>query len=414
MTGFAIGIWIFEQTGRSTDLALVGVSALVPTLIFTLFSGIIVDRFNRKRLMIAGDTVAGCSTIVLLLLFTSGNLQIWHLYVAYAVNAPFDRLQALAYQTSATLIVSKKHYTRVSSMATLTWYAGNILSPIFATALYAAVGLMGVMVADIVTFLIAIITVLVSRVPQPPLEESAKPFDIRQQLAYGFRYIWRQPALRALVLVACLWTLFHDATPQTAMIMARTGNNEAILAAVAAASGVGGIAASVVIGVWGGPKRRMLTYGWGMVSAGIGKTLMGVGNGVSSWAPTQAYTSANFPALLSARRAILMAKVAPGTQGRFFASFSIATGLVSLFTQSLKGPLGDFVFEPAMADGGVLVPYLGWLFGTGTGAGFAVQFALLGLGMTGVGVLALLWGQVRDIETTLRDYDHAAQPAADH
>ncbi|MEO1644550.1 MAG: MFS transporter, partial [Chloroflexota bacterium] len=321
MTGFAISIWIFEQTGQATALVLTGIFASIPTLILTLFSGIIVDRMNRKRLMMVGDTVAGCSTMVLLLLISMGQLQIWHLYVAYAVNAPFDTLQGLAYRSSISLMVSKEQYTRVSGMATLTWYGGNILSPVFAATLYAIGGLVIVMVLDIVTFLIAIITVLFSHVPQPISEdETDEQLDIWQQLQFGFRYIWERPALRALVIVSCLWALFHDAAMNAPMILARTDNNEAALAAVSAASGVGGVIAAILVSVWGGPKRHMLTYGWGMVSAGIGKTFIGLGRNVTSWSVAQAYTSANFPLLGSAQQAIMMSKVEPVAQGRFFAS----------------------------------------------------------------------------------------------
>ena len=86
MTGFAVGVWIFEQTGQATALALVTVTGMIPTLLLTLFSGVIVDRTNRKRLMMVGDAVAGGTTIVLLALFLLGQMQIWHIYVAYAVE----------------------------------------------------------------------------------------------------------------------------------------------------------------------------------------------------------------------------------------------------------------------------------------------------------------------------------------
>lgn len=405
MTGFAIGIWIFEQTGRSTALALTGVFALIPTLVLTLFSGVVVDRFSRKRLMMAGDAVAGCSTIVIALLFTLGRLQIWHLYIAYAVNAPFDTLQGLAYQASASLMVPKGHYARVGGLTTLTWYGGNILSPVCAALVYRAGGLSAVMLVDIVTCIVAIATVFVSRVPQPTERPDTKTLDIRGQLAYGFRYIWERPPLRALVVVACLWTLFHDAAMNTPMILARTGNDEAALAAVSAASGIGGVIAALLISAWGGPRRRMLTYGLGMIGAGIGKSCIGLGQGVGVWAPAQAYTSATFPVFGSARQALVMAKVDPAVQGRFFAAFKVVTGIVSLTAQALTGPLGDYVFEPAMAEGGALAQSLGGIFGTGAGAGFALQFTLLGFGMVSVGILALSWKRVRTIETELRDHD---------
>lgn len=416
MTIFAVGVWIFEQTGQATALALVGVSGLIPTLVLTLFSGIIVDRVNRKRLIVVGDTVAGCSTIVLLTLLLLGEIQIWHIYVVSAISLPFNTLQQLAYQSSVSLMIPKEQYTRASSLTMVTWYGGNILSPAFAAVVYASFGLAGVFTVDILTFVVAITTVLFSRIPQPD-SSVAKEAEVRtaatvwSDLIYGFRYIWEQQTLRALIVVSCLWTLFHDATPQTAMILARTNNDEAALAAVSAASGVGGVIAAIIVSIWGGSRRQMLTYGWGMIAAGLGKTLMGLGRGVTMWVPTQAYTSATFPPFVSARRAFFMAKIDPAAQGRFFASLTVLTQLVSLFTLLLQGPLGDFVFEPAMAEDGALVGVFGWLVGTGSGAGYALQFVLLGLGMIGVGVLTLLWKLVRDAETVLADHNQAPRSA---
>ncbi len=405
MTSFAIGIWIFEQTGRSTSLALTGVFALVPTLVVTLFSGVIVDRSSRKRLMILGDSVAGLSTISLMLLFLSGNLEIWHLYVANAINMPFDSLQGLAYRSSLSTMVSKEQYGRVSGMTTLTWYGGNILSPVLAALVYQSSGLFGVFLVDVVTFVVAVATVGFSPVPQPRSEPTSQTVPIRRQLADGFRYIWDRPPLRALLVIACLWSLFHDATPDVAMVLGRTGNDETALAAVSAASGVGGVIAALLVSALGLPRRRMITYGVSMVAAGLGKSAFGFGRSVSAWVPTQGYTSANFPLLLSAQQSIVMAKVDPAFQGRYFAAFRVVLGSVSLIAQSLKGPIGDFILEPAMADGGLLAPYLGSVFGTGVGAGFALQYSILGFGMVGVGVFSLAWRRVRDIESTLPDHD---------
>ncbi|MEM9954849.1 MAG: hypothetical protein AAF846_24800 [Chloroflexota bacterium] len=295
----------------------------------------------------------------------------------------------------------------MGGMTTLTWYGGNILSPAFAATLYAMGGLLFVMIIDIVTFIVAIVTVIISHIPQPIKEstETEQSLALKGQLLFGFRYLWERPPLRAFIFVACLWTLFHDAAMNAPMILARTDNNEAVLAAVSAASGIGGVIAALLVSTWDGSKRHMLTYGWGMVSAGIGKVFVGMGQDVVSWSLAQGYTSANFPFLGSARQAIVMSKVEPSAQGRFFATFTIIVGLVSLLTRLSAGLLGDYLFELAMSVDGWLSPYLGWFFGTGAGAGLSVQFVLLGLGMTGVRVLALTWKSVRNIETDLPDYE---------
>lgn len=86
MSSFAIRIWAWEITGQATAIALVGVSTQIPRLLITPFAGIIVDRCNRKLLLIAGDTITVLSTLAILLLYITGNLQIGHLYLTGAVN----------------------------------------------------------------------------------------------------------------------------------------------------------------------------------------------------------------------------------------------------------------------------------------------------------------------------------------
>jgi len=167
MSGFALRIWAWEITGQATAIALVAVSTQIPRLLITPFAGIIVDRFNRKLLLIAGDTISVLSTLAILFLYLSGNLQIWHLYVTGAVNGAFNQLQSLAYSASISLMVPKQQYTRASSMGSVLHYGSIIIAPALAGSLYYVIGLLGILLIDVATFFVAIATVLF--VPFPNL-----------------------------------------------------------------------------------------------------------------------------------------------------------------------------------------------------------------------------------------------------
>src|SRR4028118_309708 len=122
MTGFAFTIWVWELTGQATALALFGFFAQMSQLLTAPFMGVIVDRWNRKLLMAVGDTVAGLLTITILLLYLGNNLQVWHLYLAVAVNGIFQHLQELAYKASISMVVPESQYSRASSMGSLAIY----------------------------------------------------------------------------------------------------------------------------------------------------------------------------------------------------------------------------------------------------------------------------------------------------
>jgi MFS family permease len=140
MTKFAIEIWVWEITGKATTLTLVGLFSLLPSIIITPISGLIVDRFNRKLLMMVGDTVAVVSTIIILLLHLTNDLQIWHFYLTGAIVGTFNQFQSLAYSASVSLMIPKQHYTRASSLQFVSGYGSNIIAPPLAGLLYTVIG----------------------------------------------------------------------------------------------------------------------------------------------------------------------------------------------------------------------------------------------------------------------------------
>ena len=135
MTAFALTLWAWDLTQQATGLALVGCFTQIPQLLLTPLAGVMVDRWNRKWLMMVGDTVAGLSTIVLLWLYASDHLQIWHLYCAGAIKGAFVQIQQLAYTTSMTLMVPQRHYSRAISLNFLSGYGANIIGPALAGTL---------------------------------------------------------------------------------------------------------------------------------------------------------------------------------------------------------------------------------------------------------------------------------------
>lgn len=397
MTEFAITIWAWELTGSATALALVGFFSQLPRIPITLFAGIIVDRFNRKRLMILGDAVAALSTIAILLLYLTDNLQIWHLYLTSAANGSFGQIQQLAYSTSMAMIVPPQHYTRASSMGSMVHYGSAIFAPAFAGSLYPVVGLLGILLIDLTTFTVAIATLVTTYIPQPPRPDSQQ---IPDTLAFGFRYIWNHQGLRALLVTTGLFWFAHDlgGAVYDPMILARTDGSAQVLGSVAASAGIGGVTGAVIVSIWGGPKRRIDGMLLGFIGAGLSKTIFGLGHTTLVWIPAQFCSSLNFPLLASAETALWMAKVAPEMQGRVFAANALILQIVSAIAAFIAGPLADRVFEPAMLPGGNLATILGGIFSSGSGAGMAVLYVITAIGLLLVGCGGFAYRELQEIE----------------
>ncbi|MEH1813247.1 MAG: MFS transporter [Nostoc sp.] len=402
MTSFALSIWVWEFTDQVTTLTLVGFYTLLPSIVITPISGVIVDRWNRKLLMIVGDSVAVGVTIAIALLYLTNHLQVWHLYITGAITGVFNELQSLAYSASVGLMIPPKHYSRASSMEFLSGYGAKIMAPAFAGYLYHVIGLVGISLIDILTFTFAIISVLLIHIPQPPSREvhSQYPENIWQELGFGWRYIQAHKSLLALLMTGMLFWFFHDVggAVYTPMILARSGNNTLLLGSLASAAGIGGVMGALIMSAWGGSKHRVKGVLWGMVGAGLSKTIFGLGNTAFVWIGAQFCSSVNFPLNGSSENAIWLAKVTPEVQGRVFAVRSLLFQIFSAIAYLIAGPLADRVFEPAMKPNGQLAWLFGNIFGINKGAGMALLYVLCSLCMLLVGVFGFNVRLLRNID----------------
>ena len=401
MTNFAITIWVWQLTGQATALALFGLLTQAPRVLVTPFAGIIVDRCNRKLLMMIGDAIACFSTIVILLLYLTNNLQIWHLYLAGAINGIFEQLQELAYLASISMMVSEEQYSRASSIGFLASYGSDIIAPALAGVLYAVIGLIGILIIDLATFAIALLTVLFVRIPEPAHVEP-EPFsraNLQQQVVFGCRYIMASPSLLALLVLEMLFWFAHDlgAPLYSPMILARTGNDAKVLASLASAAGIGGVLGALLVSAWGGTKRRIHGMLIGIMGAGLSKTAFGLGQMLLIWIPAQFCSSLNFPLLGSSSDAIWLTQIKPDVQGRVFAARRVSILVASTIGYLIAGPLADYVFEPAMIPGNSLATIFGGIFGTGKGAGMTLLYVISSLGLLLVGLSGYAFRVLREI-----------------
>jgi DHA3 family macrolide efflux protein-like MFS transporter len=410
MSWFAFMIWAWEETGQATALALVGFFSFGPALLLSPVAGALVDRWNRKLVMMLSDLAAGLCTLIALVLYATGNLEIWHLYLIGAFAGVFQAFQFPAYSASITMMLPKEHYARAEGMVGLGRSLAGVLAPIVASLLLGIIGMAGIMAIDVVTFVIAVSALLFVSVPQPPrsVAGSEAQGSLLKESLYGFRYIIKRPSLLGLQLVFTAGNLLDYAgyVLFAPMILARTGDNATVLGTVQSAGAIGGIVGGLLLAVWGGPRRRIhgVLVGWAL-SGVLGMSLMGLGQGLFIWVVASFFYTFFAPVVNSSEQAIWQSKVAPDVQGRVFAVQDFFSNLAVPVAMVAVGPLADRVFEPAMASGGRLAPMCSWLVGTGLGAGMALMIVLLGFLEVVVGLSGYLSRTVRDVEDILPDYD---------
>ncbi len=404
MSNFALVLWAWNLTGSPTTLTLVAFFSQLPRIPITLFAGIVVDRHSRKQLMLLADSIAALSTLSIALLYLTDILQIWHLYLAAALNGGFGQIQNLAYRASVSLLVPKTQLTRANSLSISVGYGSNILGPALAGALYPLIGLLGILWLDLATFGGAIALLIFSPIPHLPSQtkNNNKPTPLLSQLTFGFRYIWQKTGLRSLLLITTFFWFFHDLGEAIyiPMILARTNGNAQVLASTATAAGIGGVTSAIALTVWGGPKRRIHGMLNGFIGAGIAKTIFGFGQTLRTWFPAQFCSSLNFPLLGSSEKALWMESTTPEIQGRIFAANSFVLQVVSAIATLIAGPLAEHIFEPAVRSSTVA-----WvvrpLFGTEPGAGIALLYVLTSLALILVGVGGFYLPALRRADETI-------------
>ena len=416
MTNFALSFWIFQQTGEATALTWALFFFMAPSVLFSPIAGAIVDRANRKTVMVVSDLLAGVATIILLALLAADNLQIWHIYLANLVAGMGNAFQFPAYSAAVTMMLPKEQYGRAAGMLSLAGSASGILAPAFAGALLGPLGLLGIMSIDVASFLFAIFALLIVHIPQPevPPEGRTGQGSLLQESAYGFRYIFERPSLLGLQMVFFFVNFLYmiGFAVLVPMILARTGNSEIALASVQSLGAVGGVIGGLLLSVWGGPRRKVNGVLLGMVAISIfGQALMGIGQEVMIWALAAFAGQFVMPILNGANQAIWQAKVAPDVQGRVFAVRRLIAQITAPVATAMAGPLADNLFEPAMQPGGAWAPLFGWLVGTGTGAGMGLMFVLAGLVGVAVGFGGFLFPAVRNAEEMLVDHAVVVQTA---
>ena len=411
MTNFAITIWAWEVTGQATPLSFILFFTQTPKVIAALFAGVLVDRLNRQKLMIVGDLLAGCSTIAILFLFLGDRLEIWHLYFTGAVNGLFGFLQGLAYSASLSSIVPKQHYTRATALNSVRMSGAYILAPALAGTLYPLIGLTGVLIIDIITFIIAISSLSIVRIPQISQDQIIRHPNIKQDLTLGFRYLFKYPSLLAILAFLLLENLIENINFAIlpAMILARSGNDSAIWGRLLTSFGIGGVLGAATISIWGGFKRRIhgLLLGsavWkvGLIALSVTQTMF-----VKIAAALTSGFCSPFPD--SSNQAIWMSKVKPDFQGRVFATRDLIAQIAIPLGATIAGPLADRFFEPAMRNSGNLAKIFGGIFGNEIGAGMALMITLF----SSCGLLLALGGYavplLREVEEIIPDYQPETQ-----
>lgn len=417
MSHFGLSIWMYQQTESVTAMGLVQVFFITPFLVMSPIAGVLVDRYNRKLMMMLSDLTACLATGGVLALMALGRLEFWHLYIAAALNGIGNTFQWPAYSAAITTMIPKAQLGRANGMMSLMDAGPGVLAPLMAGALLPLIGLTGLLTLDVITFFFAIGALLIVHIPQPRQTEEGKQAQgsIFKEAAFGFRYIFARPSLFGMQMIFFFGNLFHGIgmVALAPMILARTAQNTIIFGSVQTAMAIGAVAGGILMSIWGGFRRRAFGVLFGWIYSGLGVMVFGLNVGLPGWLAAGIFGAPLVASLVNAsNQAIWQSKVAPDMQGRVFS----IRRLIAWFTQPVApvigGLLADHALEPAMRTGTLLPHTFGWLVGAGPGAGMGLLLVICGMAVALVGLVGHFIPAVRNIEDLLPDHDQSPQQAS--
>ena len=405
LTGFALGVWVFQRTGSATQFALVALALLLPVVLLLPVAGALVDRWDRRWAMIVGDAGSGLCSLGLAALVWSGRLEVWHIWLLCAGSSAFSALQYPAFTAASTLLVPRRHLGRAAGLTQLAIAAAQILAPLLAGALLGRIGLRGVLLVDVLTFLVSLATLAVVRFPGPAAtaEGAAGRGSLRSQIRHGWLFIRERAGLRATLLLVAAANLGLGMVQVLVTPLVLGFAPVATLGRVLAVAGCGMLAGSLVMSVWGGPRQRIHGVLGALLVQGLILLLGGVRpSAVLVAAAAFVYLFAA-PVLEASGQAIWQAKVPADVQGAVFAVRRMVGASTLPIGYALAGPLADRVFEPLLMPGGALAASVGVVIGIGQGRGIGLLFIVLGLFVLAVLAAASRNPRLRRVESELPD-----------
>jgi MFS transporter, DHA3 family, macrolide efflux protein len=409
---FAVSIWVFNETGRATPLALVSFFFGIAYLIGGGLAGVMADRFDRRYLLLAADGGAALATCALLASFLSGGFELWHLYAVAFSQALFTAFQVPAFQASVTLLVPDAHRDRANAIQQIAYPAAGILGPAVGGLLYASIGVVGAIMIDLATFAAAGVVLALIRLPRPAGTEAGRALGqgLWNQVFGGFRYLLQHRRLLAvcaffsatnLLFITC-WVLM------TPYALARL-RDESQLGLVLGAFSLGAVAGGLVMSAWGGTRPRIHAIMLCIAAEGVFLALCGTAQAFWVLAGGLLLLGALPPVANASFLSIFQAKVAPDVQGRVFAAIvQLAAGTQPL-AALVAGPLADRVFEPARGLDGWR--WVAPIVGGDSGAGMGLMFVIAGALTTLLSLAVYAAPAIRGMEAAMPDHDAGLSPA---
>ncbi|MDR3173406.1 MAG: MFS transporter [Treponema sp.] len=379
LTAFALGIFMFEMTGKVTSVALTTLFAFLPAMLLNPLAGVLADRFDRRLMMILGDGCSALGLLYILLCMMTGCVSEWQVYLGVGISSGFVALLEPSYKATITDLLTKEQFAKASGLVQAAGSAKFLLSPFIAGLLLTITDIQTILIIDISTIAVTLpVTMFIKKQITSTRTVSGKQ-DFFRELAEGWRTVSANKGLFWLIVLISTVTFYVGFLQTLFTPMMLAISDVKTLGIVESVSAAGMLAGSLILGVCTVTRKYATQLVSALVSAGLFIALIGLTANVVVIGLCAFLFFMSLPFANTSADVLIRANIPGEKQGR-------AWGLIGSLSQfgyaaayALSGVLADYVFNPLLRENGALSPTIGRIIGVGDGRGIALMLIASGL-----------------------------------
>lgn len=404
LTLFSVGLWTYQQTESTTALSILLMLGLLPGVLVAPLAGGLADRLNRLLIMLVSDLVAALFMLVIMFQVMADSLSLWSIYLTVSLLSISAAFQLPAYAAIIPQLVPKSWLGRANGMAEVAAGVSRLLGPILASVLLGLIGLQGILLIDLGTFVFAVGTLLFVQISDvKPSVKAQMSFTLWQDIRAGIAYLVSIPGLWGLLILFAMRGLFAGMISVLITPLVLSFASEVTLGTVLSIGGSGMLIGSIVMSVWGGPRKLVDWIIVLQVISGVAIVVAGIRPCSYLIAGSIFVAMFTIPITRSCHQIIWQRKIPSHLHGRLFALRQMIMTAVVAVAYLVAGPLADWFFEPLLNTGTVYAQRLEPIIGAGPGRGIGFMFVVIGILAQTVSILAYAYSPIRHIEREVPD-----------
>lgn len=378
LTSFGLGVYVFQQTGKASAMALVTLLAFMPSLLLSAVVGVLADRYDRRLLMMLGDSLSVVGLVFILICMLHGEAQLWQICVGVTISSVFSSLLEPAYKATVTDLLTKEQYTKASGLVQVAGSAKYLISPVIAGFLLTVSDIKLLLIIDICTFFVTVTSTLAVRSGLASKKcEQTKSFI--REFKDGWGAVSENRGVLVLVIMGSAMTFFLGfiQTLSAPMILSFSGSSA--LGTVETISATGMLVTSVLIGIFPIKRGYAKMLSISLFCTGIFMAVFGLRESIVLICVSGFLFFAMLPFANTSLDFLIRTNIDNDLQGRAWGLIGVISQLGFVAAYALSGMLADYVFTPLLNDGGVLAGSVGKIIGTGSGRGTGFLIIMAGV-----------------------------------